>query len=354
MATTDFEAAEQAVADLWTPPPVLSCAEVFDLPLPNVKPLLGAQDRGPLLWPGSRLVLGGDTGAGKTVFSLRAMRAAVLGEEFLVWRGYGETRGLVLDLEQGLRTVQRRLEETGLWNCKRIDYVRVPDGLTIDSQETQRMWLEGVLADGAYGIVMVDPLYKLHDGDPNDERMVVNLMRHLDRWREQMNFGLVLPAHLRKADKVGRANLSISDISGSGAIVRGAEVVLGIKLMSGMPEGGEGYGKSKLHFWKDRDGDLPVGRTWDLKFKPEEGFSIDESAKLSNTDRLRELLARMWPAKMALDDMADRLGLAKKTVERHLKTIQGEGTEVVKTTGPHGVLLYGLAEVYDEDMEDEF
>jgi len=43
---------------------------------------------------------------------------------------------------------------------------------------------------------------------------------------------------------------SVHDLFGSSAYVRGAEVVLGLRRVS------DGY--AKLHFLKDRDGDLPI------------------------------------------------------------------------------------------------
>lgn len=58
----------------------------------------------------------------------------------------------------------------------------------------------------------------------------------------------MLPVHCRKP--VPGMKFSIHDLFGSSAYVRGAEVVLGLRRVS------DGY--AKLHFLKDRDGDLPI------------------------------------------------------------------------------------------------
>src|SRR5215208_2454778 len=90
-------------------------------------------------------------------------------------------------------------------------------------------------------------------------------MKRFDRWREAFRFALVLPVHCRKP--VPGMKFSIHDLFGSSAYVRGAEVVLGLRRAS------DGY--AKLHFLKDRDGDLAIGATWGLLFEQDGGFRRD-------------------------------------------------------------------------------
>src|SRR5439155_13996056 len=61
--------------------------------------------------------------------------------------------------------------------------------------------------------------------------------------------------------------LTLHDVSGSGAIVRGAELVIALERLS--------HGYARLRILKDRDGDLPVGETWPLVFSRSEGFKLD-------------------------------------------------------------------------------
>src|ERR1035437_5194127 len=132
-------------------------------------------------------------GEAKTTITFQTPRAVTEQREFLGWSGAGG-RVLVIDAEQGLRTIKRRLREAGLDKSDRIDYVRVPDGLSLNSDAAQVAEVERLLAAGEYAVVIADPLYKLHTGDSNDERGAVDLMRVFDGWRERFRFAFILPA----------------------------------------------------------------------------------------------------------------------------------------------------------------
>jgi predicted ATP-dependent serine protease len=150
---------------------------------------------GPVLVRGMRTVLGAHTGEGKTTLALEMMAAVVQSREWLEWTGAGGT-ALVIDAEQGLRTIKRRLREIGLDKADNIDYLRVPDGLALDQDGSDAVQLDALLTSGNYSLVVADPLYKLHRGDSNEERHAVDLMRRLDRWRDQHGFALLMLVHL--------------------------------------------------------------------------------------------------------------------------------------------------------------
>src|SRR5438093_1458953 len=83
-------------------------------------------------------------------------------------------------------------------------------------------------------IGLPDPIYKAHRGAANEERPIVDLMRILDALRAKFGFALIMPAHPRK-DVVasnGARKLTLHDVAGSGAITRGAEIVLGLERLS--------------------------------------------------------------------------------------------------------------------------
>jgi AAA domain len=274
---------------------------------------------GPLLLRGQRLVLGAHTGEGKTSMALQIVRALTTRGEFLDWQGSGG-RVLVLDAEQGLRTVKRRLREVGLQESDDVDYVRVPDGLALDSDERHVAEVEQALELGNYTLVLADPLYKLHTGDSNDEREAVDLMRRFDGWRERFGFALLLPVHCRKP--VPGMKFSIHDLFGSSAYVRGAEVVLGLRRVS------DGY--AKLHFLKDRDGDLPISTAWGLLFDQEEGFRRDPNDGVVR-DLRGELLEALtdgeWRTSRELSKPKDAggIGASREKLEIELQSMTDEG-----------------------------
>lgn len=303
---------------------VMTARDLCDLPEPSSDDELA----GPLLMRGSRLVLGGHTGEGKTTLALQLAAAIATGTEFLGWPTR-QGRVLVIDAEQGLRTIQRRLREAGLDTTDRVDYLRAPDGLRLDTDGGDHTALEAVLAAGRYDLVLADPLYKLHGGDSNDERQAVDLMRRLDAWREQYGFALVLPVHCRKTP-VG-AKFGIQEFFGSTAYLRGAEVVIGLQRVRA--------GYSYLHWLKDRDGDLPIGERWGLQFDRDSGFRRDPddgTTKLTAAEQVAELL-RDQP-EMSKAQLVEATGYAEKTIERALKDLGAEA----RRPGPQSEKLWSL------------
>ena len=282
---------------------VVSARDICLLPdPPETDELLG-----PLCRRGQRLLIGADTGHGKTTAMCQAIKAVLYGETFLDWTGVGgDGKALVIDAEQGIRTIKKRLRETGLDASERVDYIRVPDGLALDSDEQEIAEIEAVIAAGGYSFVGADPLYKLHRGESNDERPMVDLMRRFDRWRERYEFHLWIGTHVRKP--IG-AKFSIHDIFGSSAVVRGAKVVLGLQRLS------NGY--AKLHFFKDRDGDLPPAFTkWALTFDREHLFRRDpKDEKPSTKEQVAAL--RVADPEMTQAKAADLIGVSTRTVRKY-------------------------------------
>jgi AAA domain len=264
---------------------------------------------GPLVRRGQRIVLGAHTGEGKTVMARQIVRAIVEGEDFLGWQGIGGVRALIVDAEQEAWSIRGQLRDLRLDQSDSVDYLSVPDGLALDQDGEQAAALNETLGTGAYALVAADPTYKLHRGDSNAEREVVDLMRIFDAWRARYGFALLMPTHCRKPP-MNQSTLSIHDLFGSSAYVRGAEVVLGLQLV------GDGY--SRLHFFKSRDPGLPVRTRWGLLYDRQSGFRRDpKDGQPSTAERLGELRASDPSITQAA--AAEALGVAERTVRRHWK-----------------------------------
>lgn len=305
----------------------LTAREICALPGPEKK---SDQLLGELLIRGSRLVIGGQTGEGKTTLALSIVAAVAMGREFLGWTGVGG-RALVLDAEQGLKTVKRRLTELRLDGADEVDYARLPDGLSLDQDQAHTAAVEKLLAVGDYSVVLADPLYKLHSGDSNDERQAVDLMRRFDAWRETYGFALVLPVHCRKTP--AGAKFSQQEFFGSTAYLRGAEVVIGLKRLRA--------GYSQLHFFKDRDGDLPIGDAWGLVFDQQEGFrrdAQDGEPRQTAVDVVRELLEAQ-PG-MTQAQLIEASSYSERTVRDALRSLHAKD----KRPGTTGEKLFSLEE----------
>jgi hypothetical protein len=305
---------------------VITAKRLLELPEPpRSDELLGT-----LLVRRQRTVLGGYTGEGKTTLGLQMVAAMAEAGDFLGCQGRGG-RGLVIDAEQGLRTIRRRVSEAGLSESDVVDVLRVPDGLALDSDEEEAAALEAILEAGRYDAVLADPLYKLHRGESNEERHAVALMARLDAWRDHFGFALLLLSHPRKRPPQG-ARLTIDELFGSAAFNWGAEVVLGIERPR------PGY--ARLHFFKDRDGDLPVGEKWGLLFDRESGFRRDPDdgkPRETTADRVRELLSAT-PG-MTTGALVEAIGASERTVRGALR-----GLGATTPDGAGGVKRWWLPE----------
>lgn len=254
--------------------------ELCALPEPDEADML----LGPLLTRAGRTIIVADTGHGKTSLALQLGAAVLSGAEMFGYRGAGVGPLLVVDCEQGRRSIKRGLRDTQLDERDDAHYVSVPDGLALDADEREREALEQLVDELRPAVLILDPFYKAHRGDANEERAVVDLMRYLDRLRAEYGFALILPAHPRKdAGSNGARKLTLHDVAGSGAVTRGAELVLALERLS--------HGYARLRILKDRDFDLPVGDTWPLLFTRGEGFRLDPKEEQTVEELEQRILA---------------------------------------------------------------
>jgi len=260
---------------------VLTARDITAFPDPPASDMLV----GPLVIRGARTIIVADTGHGKTTLAGQLVSAALTGWDVFGYQGAGVGPALIIDLEQGFRSIKRALRDVGLHDREDVLYVSAPDGLALDGDEEHRAEVERIVEEHCPAIVVLDPFYKGHRGDANEERAVVDLMRYLDGLRARFGFALILPAHPRKDPKSNTLRkLTLHDVAGSGAIVRGAELVIGLERLS--------HGYAKLRILKDRDGDLSVGDEWSLVFTRGEGFTLKEETSEEDLEqRILELVA---------------------------------------------------------------
>lgn len=292
----------------------------------------GAQLLGPLILQGGRTIIVGDTGHGKTTIAMQFLRVILNGDQFCDHQGAGAGKALIIDLEQGRKSVKRALRHAQLAERQDIDLVLIPDGLALDARNEERHELERILVAGGYTLVLLDPYYKAHRADdPNQERPIVDLMRYFDRLRADYGFALLLPAHPRKpaVGETGQRKLTIHDVAGSGAVTRGAEVVLGIERLS------DGY--ARLRYLKDREGDLPIGEAAGLIYNADSGYQRDPRELEPPRDYLeivRNVADGRWRTLKEYDALCeDQAG--ERAIRKALKTLVALG-EFEYAQGPHG------------------
>ena len=289
---------------------------------------------GPLLVRRARTLIAGHTGEGKTTMAMWMVGCAARGEEFLGWRGAGDLRLMVIDVEQGIRDVKRVIDEVDLPD--ETLYWTIPEGLSLEADRLELEELEAAIAERRPDVLLADPLYKLHRGDPNDQRLAAEVMRVLDGWRTEYGFSLLLPMHPRKPPNTG-GTFTKHDIAGSGTWIWGAEVILGLQRQGGTA--------SMLHFWKDRYGDLPVNEKWLLNFDRDHGFRRveQEAHELAGPDLVARILSENPHERFTIQDMAAMTGLADTTVRRAVKVLKRGGRfPILEKVGERGVKFYSV------------
>lgn len=300
----------------------LTARELLAIPDPPEEDLL----LGPLVLRAARTIIVGDTGHGKTTLALQVCAAILTGDELLGYQGAGAGPVMFVDVEQGLRSIKRGLRESGLHDRDDVIYVAQPDGLELDRNEHHRQALEQAVAEHKPSVLSLDPYYKAHRGEANEERAVTDLMRYLDRLRDQHRFALLLPAHPRKdRESSPTRKLTLHDVSGSGAAVRGAEVIIAIERLS--------YGYARLRILKDRDGDLPVGEAWQLTYNRQQGFQKDEERSEESIEK--RILADETGDWRTSKEWAAVIGLRHMETKRTLERLAATG-KITSTVGPPG------------------
>ena len=297
------------------------------------EPPEGYELLGPLVCRGYRTIIVGDTGHGKTSLAFQMLRAIVAGEDCLGQVGAGISPVLIVDLEQGVRSIQRGLRESGLADHPGQAFLTtVPDGLALDQSPEDYAALEQVIASLHPAVVLLDPYYKAHRAeDPNQERPIIDLMRSLDALRAAYGFALILPAHPRKPDTTqrGARRLTIHDVAGSGAATRGAEVVLGIERL--------GHGSARLRWLKDRDGDSEVGSALPLLYTKERGFWVNTESVETDEGAMAKLLAGPKDTWLTTREWAKEVDVRHTRVKALLEAMAADDSQPVYfMLGPPG------------------
>ena len=102
-------------------------------------------------------------------------------------------------------------------------------------------------------------------------------------------------------------------------------------------------GHGRLHFFKDRDGDLPTGESWGLLFSVDQGFRRDpEDGKPKPTarDKVRDCLLQQ-PWQLTKDDLCAKTGCKKRTVEDALSKLGAVSRPVGGSRSCHVYALEG-------------
>jgi hypothetical protein len=276
-------------------------------------------------------LLGGITGHGKSTWSAHEIRQAA----------ENGARVLVIDLEQHLASVQRLIREAGLERSSAVDYAPIPEGLALNQRDDHLAAFETVLAGTpAYDLLVLDPFYKLHLADSNDELQARLLVALLRRWIAEHGFAILTATHCRKLP-AGRTVITLDDFFGSSVFTRDPELIVGLQRHKDL---------SKLHIFKSREPDFQQGQVFELLFDRARGFypkpTVDPEERAAEISAIGDA-ARDWitehpgeSTNQVKKAIAEALKVGGDKVEEALALQVKSGLLPERIKGSRGALLW--------------
>lgn len=160
-----------------------------------------------LLEHGDRLILTGVEGGGKSTLLRQMAVQLAAGIHPFTLDEIDPLNVLLLDLENSARQVRRKIRPLRI-QAKQLDPANlrvriVTQGLNLTSPIHQE-WLEGRILANRPQVLVTGPVYKLSDGDPNDEKAMKPVATFLDHLRARHQITLILEAHSPHAANGGR------------------------------------------------------------------------------------------------------------------------------------------------------
>lgn len=156
-----------------------------------------------------RLILTGGEGRGKSTWLRQFAVQVGAGIHPFDGKAIEPVRVFLLDLENGRALVRRKIrplvlranEEGG--DCSGVLVHVRPEGLDLTTTDDQA-WLAERLRANRPELFITGPIYKLAEGDPNEEAPAKAVTAFLDRMRSELGFALILEAHTPHDERTER------------------------------------------------------------------------------------------------------------------------------------------------------
>lgn len=147
-----------------------------------------------------RLFLTGREGSGKTWLSMQIAALTAAGIHPFTLEEIEPLRVVFVDLENNPRELRRRFRTLTVKLGDRLAHdqlfiLSAPAGLFLDEDGPDRKAFLAALTLAAPSLVICGPMYKLHAGDPIEEKAAKPLASFLDHIRERFDCSLIIEAH---------------------------------------------------------------------------------------------------------------------------------------------------------------
>jgi hypothetical protein len=145
-----------------------------------------------------RLIVTGGEGSGKSTLLRQIGFKSAAGLHPFRDDTVDPIRVLLVDLENSERQLRRelsKLRDIDRVVAGRFQVASKPDGLDLHQTAPDQTWLATAIDQAAPDLVVIGPIYKMSDGDPNDEGPAKAVIRFLDQLRATYGFAVALEAH---------------------------------------------------------------------------------------------------------------------------------------------------------------
>lgn len=313
-------------------PTVMSIKEIFSIDFGEQEWLV--KDLIPIESP---VLISGHPGNYKSWITQDIARCVALGINFLGKFEVKQGSVLIVDRENHLRIVKKRLSKLQVPENAPIFYFQT-DTFQIDKDDNFNSLLE-TIKEKNIKLVIFDSLIRIHSGDENDAKQISKV---LERLKSIVNLGVnvITIHHLRKEN--GFQKSSGSSIRGSSDILAFTDVAIAVKK-------GKEKGRIIIETIKLRNGvEL---EPFEIKLVEDENnlsFQYTGEVKSSKEDieEIKELIISILEENSALStpEIIKTLnGFKPKNIRDSLKTLEEEKL-IKKEIGRHNIQIYSLTE----------
>lgn len=149
---------------------------------------------------GDRVILTGEEGAGKSHLGRQVAIQAAVGIHPFTGGLITPVRILLIDLENPAGILRRQLSALRTQAGDRLDPERFrivsrTEGIDLTNAE-DRNWFAAAVADSRPDLIVTGPIYKMADGDPNEEKSAKPVALFLDHLRAATGTAIWLEAHV--------------------------------------------------------------------------------------------------------------------------------------------------------------
>ena len=294
-------------------------------------------------------ILSGTSGSFKTWLAMSTAVAVASGRDFLDIFATQQANVLIIDEESGERLYSERFrllsssEDLPIYLMSMSGFSAAKDKIKAVIEECKNFNI---------GLVIIDSLVRINNGDENSSKDVASLFAHLRAFTKE-SISVLLIHHNRKPGVAGYD--ASSDMRGSSDIRAAIDIQLAVRRVgesstievrqpkNRFAEENEPF---KLDFCKDDSGKIKFIYAGNVS---QRGSGTDEAEKLRLQKVIIDIVSRYQNANKSavVKAVANELKISQNKVKIELSNMVESGL-LITLTGPHNATILNLANNYDD------